>query len=188
MKLSEHQDLKQAILSLSIKEKDKLLLRLVAKDKVLTERLHFMLLEDESDLEERVGSLETEIKNTCEVLHMQPKLTAKDVLLSLRKLNKEINHFAKVTKSDFEEIRLKLLALNNVPLKFKFKLFSSARNYEQTLANYVVKSALNTYKKFVKLHEDLRFDLTGDFNELLTHIYQSDTALTAKELKLPKEI
>ncbi|MCJ0742501.1 hypothetical protein [Pedobacter montanisoli] len=188
MKLSEHQELKQAILSLPVKEKDKLLLRLVAKDKVLTERLHFMLLEDESNLEERVGHLEAEIKDVCEALRTQPKLTAKDVLLSLRKLNKEINHFAKVTKSDFEEIRLKLQVLKHAPLKFKFKLFSSARNYEQTLASYVVKSVLNIHKKFVKLHEDLRFDLTGDFNELLEHIYQSDAAFTAKELKLPKEI
>ncbi|WP_410220060.1 hypothetical protein [Pedobacter sp.] len=188
MKLSEHQELKQAILSLPVKEKDKLLLRLVAKDKVLTERLNFMLLEGESDLEERVKHLETEIKNTCGDLYTQPKLTAKDVLLSLRKLNKGINHFAKVTKSDFEEIRLKLLALKGAPLKFKFKLFSSTRNYEQTLANYVVKSTLNIYKKFTKLHEDLKFDLAEDFNELLKHIYQSDVAFTANELKLPKEI
>ena len=41
MKLSEHKDLKKEILALPVKEKDKLLLRLVAKDKVLTEHLHF---------------------------------------------------------------------------------------------------------------------------------------------------
>ena len=46
MKLSEHKELKKEILALPVKEKDKLLLRLVAKDKVLTEHLHFLLLED----------------------------------------------------------------------------------------------------------------------------------------------
>lgn len=43
MKLSEHKDLKTAITELPVKEKDKLLLRLVAKDKVLTEHLHYKI-------------------------------------------------------------------------------------------------------------------------------------------------
>ena len=61
MRLSEHKDLKIEILALPTKEKDKLLLRLVAKDKVLTEHLHFLLLEDEDNLRERIAVLKEEI-------------------------------------------------------------------------------------------------------------------------------
>ncbi len=61
MLLSEHKDLKMEIRSLPEKEKDKLLLRLIAKDKVLTEHLHFKLLEDESDLGARHDKLHEEI-------------------------------------------------------------------------------------------------------------------------------
>jgi hypothetical protein len=81
MKLSEHKDLKASIINLPPKEKDKLLLRLIAKDKVLTEHLHFKLLEDELDLEDRKNRIKSDIDDSIPEIK---KLNAKDALARFR--------------------------------------------------------------------------------------------------------
>ncbi len=188
MKLSEHKDLKKEILALPVKEKDKLLLRLVAKDKVLTEHLHFVLLEDESNLTDRVAFIKQLISEAMAGLEITPKTTSKDSLLLLRKLTKEINHFYKVTKADMQEIELKLLLFYTAPLKFKFKVYSAVKNHEQLLANYIVKAIIMLLRKFARLHEDLQFDLKEEVNQLLARIYDSYLSTTAKDWGLPKRI
>jgi hypothetical protein len=188
MKLSEHKDLKKEILALPVKEKDKLLLRLVAKDKVLTEHLHFLLLEDESDLNERVAVIKNDINSVLSDLKTTPKTTAKDTLLTLRKLTKQINHFYKVTKADFEELELKLLMFNDAPMTFRYRVYSLSKNHEQLLASYLVKAILILLRKFVKLHEDLQFDLKEQMNALLAKVYDSYIGKTAAGLQLPKRI
>ena len=57
MKLKDVPELKNSILDLPSKEKDKLLLRLINKDETLVEHLHFQLLEDENDLQDRVKNI-----------------------------------------------------------------------------------------------------------------------------------
>jgi hypothetical protein len=183
MRLSEHKELKVEILALPQKDKDKLLLRLVAKDKVLTEHLHFLLLEDESNLRDRVLAIKEEIKNTAKSL-----TNAKDVLLNLRKLIKLINHFLKVTKANFEEVELRIFLLNHITTDFKSRIFSSFKNYDQLFAVFFVKSVISTLKKFEKLHEDLQFDLKEDLNKLLSKTFNKSTADIALELGLPKQL
>ena len=183
MKLSEHKDLKVEILALPQKEKDKLLLRLVAKDKVLTEHLHYLLLEDETNLSERVAVIKQEISTTAKNL-----ATAKDVQVNLRKQLKLINHFFKVTKANFEEVELRIFLLNYTTTEFKSKIFSSFKNYEQLFAVFFVKSVLATLKKFEKLHDDLQFDVKEDLNKLLSKTFSKSMAAIASDLGLPKQL
>ena len=187
MKLSEHKVLKAEIVSLPQKEKDKLLLRLIAKDKVLTEHLHFLLLEDEANLKERVESLKEEIVHTTEELMGLKSVSAKDVLLAMRKSLKAINHFLKVTKASVEDVELRIFLLNHMPAKGKTRSFSLVKNYDQLLAAFFVKSIIATLKKFDKLHEDLQFDLREDINKLLTKTFTAIPSM-ATELELPKQI
>lgn len=185
MKLSEHKDLKAEILALPQKEKDKLLLRLIAKDKVLTERLHFLLMEDEGSLRERTTVLKEEIILLEQNLKNE---SSKDVLIALRKLTKSINHFFKVTKANFEDVELRIFLFNHTPSEFKSKFFPSYKNYDQLFEVYFIKSILATIKKFEKLHEDLQFDLREDLNLLLSKVYHKNTATIALSLGLPKQI
>ncbi len=187
MKLSEHKNLKAEILAIPQKEKDKLLLRLVAKDKVLTERLHFLLLEDDVSLKERVTNLKEEILQAEQNLVMLKGTSSKDVLLSIRKLLKLVNHFFKVTKANYEEVELRIFLLNQLPIKGKTRSFSIAKNYDQLLGVFFVKSVMATLKKFEKLHEDLQFDLKEDINKLLSKIYNGIPNI-AVDLGLPKQI
>jgi DNA repair exonuclease SbcCD ATPase subunit len=67
--MSLHQDaeLKKAVLDLPQKEKDKLLVRLISKDKMLIKQLHFQLLENAEDLEERIEKLRKQLRN-CSIV------------------------------------------------------------------------------------------------------------------------
>lgn len=188
MKLSEHKELKLEILALPAKEKDKLLLRLIGKDKVLTERLHFELLEDEADLQQRVANIKENIVQGMQGLQLLKNVNAKEVLLQLRKLAKQVNHHYKVTKANYEEVELRLFLFNHTVIAFKTGLFSSYRKHEQLLASYFVKSTLMTIRKFKALHEDLQYDLKEEMNKLLEKIYKGYMAGVAQELGLPEAL
>lgn len=183
MRLSEHKELKIEILALPLKEKDKLLLRLVARDRVLTEHLHFLLLEDKESLSNRVATLKEEMVRAAKNL-----TTPKEVLINLRKSIKSINHFLKVTKANFEEVELRVFLLNHTETEFKRQSFSSTKNYEQLFSIFYIKSIRTTLNKFEKLHEDLQFDLREDLNKLLDKAYTKNTATIAVDLELPKQV
>jgi len=188
MLLSEHKDLKLEIKSLPEKEKDKLLLRLIAKDKVLTEHLHFKLLEDEHDLVERHEKLLTTIDETVRELLSNKRLTSKDTILKMRKLNGSITHHFKVTKDVTTEMELRVHLLKYIPIDFNDGVFSPLHKFNEKLSVYFVKSTVSVLNKFSKLHEDLQFDLRDSLNAVLAKIYQNKASLVAEELGLPKEL
>ena len=163
-------------------------MRLVAKDKVLTEHLHFLLLEDESNLRDRVDVIKTQIVQTMQNLSTSKSLNAKEVLTNLRKLAKQVNHNFSVTKAAFEDVDLRIFLFNNTPTVFKSSVFSSYKNHDHMFANYFVKSTLITLRKFYKLHQDLQFDLQDDMNKLLDKIHKGKTKSIANELGLTEQI
>lgn len=184
MKLSEHKDLKTAITDLPIKEKDKLLLRLIAKDKVLTEHLHYKLLESESDLEDRKEKIKTDVSEQVSELR---KLNAKEALVKVRKMITSVNHFYKVTKDPIGEVELKLFILNIVPFDYHKSIFGY-RDYMILFSSFYIKTVAITINKYKKLHEDLQFDLSESLNNLLDKIYSSKLAAAAEASNLPKEL
>lgn len=186
MLLSEHKELKLEIKSLPEKEKDKLLLRLIAKDKVLTEHLHFKLLEDEQDLVNRQEQLMQAIDAGIAELQAGKKSNSKDTLLRMRKLNGSINHHAKVTRDLTSEMELRIHLLTGIPIEFNESIFSSLYKYNEKLNVYFVKTTVSLLNKYHKMHEDLQFDLKGSLNKLLSKIYKYKTAEAARSLHLPE--
>ena len=187
MLLSEHKALKLEIRSLPEKEKDKLLLRLIAKDKVLTEHLHFKLLENEQDLILRQEQLLINIDKEIADLTSR-KLNSKETLVKLRKLNGSINHHFKVTKDLNTEVELRIHLLNQIPISFDESVFSSLYKFNEKLSVYFVKTTVSVLNKYNKMHEDLQFDLKASLNILLNKIYSNKTAAIAKTLDLPEEL
>jgi len=188
MLLKDHKDLKNAITAIPVREKDKLLLRLIAKDKVLTEHLHFKLLEDESDLEDRVLSLQDEIDSAIAELSAIKKGGAKEALVVLRKLNGRVNHHYKVTRDMLSEITLRLRLLNRIPMGYQESIFSAQSKFNDRLRTYFVRTTFALYKKYQKLHEDLQFDLKEQFNGLLNKLDRNKLSRAAHELGLPEEL
>ena len=188
MILREHKDLKNAIIEIPPKEKDKLLLRLIAKDKVLTEHLHFKLLENEEDFLTRHQFLKKEIDEAITLLNVEKRLSSKETLAVFRKLNGQINHHYKVTKAVNSEVELRIYLLNSVPLVFNENVFSSLYKYQEKLTTYFLRTTLSVFNKYKKLHEDWQFDLQETFNALLNKVYNSKLAHAAQEMGLPKEL
>lgn len=188
MLLKDHKDLKAAIIAIPPKEKDKLLLRLIAKDKVLTEHLHFTLLEDETDLEERRLGLIDEIDETITVLETMRKPSSKDALVTLRKLNGRLNHHYKVTKDANTEVELRLHLLKTLPLNYNEGVLSPLAKFNERLRAYFLRTTLTLYKKYQKLHEDLQYDLKDEFNMVLEKLGQHHLLKAAREVGLPEEL
>lgn len=188
MLLKDHKDLKTAITSIPPKEKDKLLLRLIAKDKVLTEHLHFKLLEDASDLATRHQTLEQEINTAVADLRKMRKSTSKDALTILRKLNGAVNHHYKVTKDPNTEAELRLHLLLQLPIGYNESVFSPLAKFNERLKTYFLRTTLALYKKYQKLHEDFQYDLKDQFNTLLEKLQSNQLTQAAREVGLPEEL
>lgn len=169
MSLHKDLELKKAVLNLSPREKDKLLVRLISKDKMLMKQLHFQLLEDEDDLVQRIDSLRQKLTDMIQPNRSDIKNSAtfsnyKGLTSLLRQQSGLINEHEKVTKDKFSEIEFRLSILENTfktyPLLFK----KSPIVVSEKLHKYVIARLKATLNKYDKLHEDLQFDLQESYN------------------------
>ena len=102
-------DLKQAITRLPEKEKDKLLLKLVAKDALLVERLEFELIEHGQTVDERRLTIREFIDRTVRL----KQDTAGWIMMDMRTISGYISRHLKVTKDKYGEVELGLYMLNS---------------------------------------------------------------------------
>ncbi|WDF69132.1 hypothetical protein PQ465_01835 [Sphingobacterium oryzagri] len=180
MSLHKNPTLKEAVLHLPQKEKDKLLVRLVGKDKMLMKQLHYQLLEDQIDLEQRIETL----KNTLTELFADSRTTLKNIPIYshyktlqalLRQASGLINEHEKVTKDKFSELECRIYILKEAFERYPRLFEKSAIHTASKLQEYTKSRVKTTVNKFDKLHEDFQFDLREDMEKLLT--FAGDHAL-----------
>ena len=168
--------LKQGILDLTEKEKNQLLIRLINKDQVLIEQLHFRLLEDEVDLIQRFEDLKAEILSTLKsafktIINANYSSKGKSYLRLIRTLSAKITHFAKVTKSTSYELELRTILLIH-----SSEIFKSIQN-EDTVFGYKIRAyQVSKIKAILKLldkvHEDIRYDFIHHYaDHLQLHVF-----------------
>lgn len=175
--------LEKAILDLPQTEKDKLLLRLIAKDKILVEQMQVKLLEDDFDLRERKEDITKRIMAVSKMTHSTPGW----MMMDMRDMSGIINHYFKVTRDKYGEVELQLfllLAFFDNQQKFMQKYTSRA----DKLALYVAKRAETILKKLAALHTDYRIDFERDINRMLDNVHHGVSEYYARQLKIPKEI
>ncbi len=164
-KLSD--DLKEAIASLTHKEKDKLLFRLIAKDYALVKKLEFELLEDGETKDERRQDLYDRIEaEFARYRYYSPGY----LLLLLRSISGEIGRHLKTTKDKYGEIQLNFLMLNKSFELFGDRIRYASPHQQRTFANYVVKRALKLLNLLGKMHEDYLLDFQDDMEQLGEYI------------------
>ncbi|SHI88568.1 hypothetical protein SAMN04488096_105242 [Mesonia phycicola] len=158
------QEFKEAVLHLSEKEKDKLLIRLLKKDENLVNRLYFELIDDQTvddhrlKLEKRVTERAKEITDYAKSLNHLKMLT--------RNLSGEISEHVRVTKDKFGEVSLNLLMLNTL-LKNSKLLFKKTTPLQAKKFNlYVVTRTYRILLHIHKMHEDLYMEFEEGLNEL----------------------
>ena len=169
-------EFKQALSEFSSKEKDKLIFRLLKKDKLLSKKLYFELIEEEttddkrnkmeSYLKERITDLSKHIGN--------PKY----FLVLVRKLSGEITEHVKVTTDKFGDVFLNLFLVNTI-LEHNDKLSRQRFDAVYKLYIYLINKIIKALIQIQKLDEDYWLE----FDEILTDIdFQLHENLYLKKL------
>ena len=159
------------------KEKDKLLLRLIAKDHSLVQQLEFTLLEEGGSAEERREHLKEEIyQSLLESKHYF--FSPGYLLLDLRSLSGKINQHVKTTKDKYGEIELNFFMVNSALnlMGEKIRPFSPVK--ARTLNEYIIRRASKLLKLLDKFHTDIRLDFQPYMVQLAEHIDNMPTLTT----------
>lgn len=105
-------EFKQAISAFSSIEKDRLIIRLLKKDRVLSEKLYFELIDPETQDEKRT-KMEDLIKNEIAAASKHVN-NAKYFLRIIRKISANISEHVKITSDKFGEVSLNLILINEI--------------------------------------------------------------------------
>lgn len=157
-------EFKDAVLNLPIKEKDRLLLRLLKKDLPLVDKLHFELVSDVS-VDEARGKIEKQIINKMEVLKtydFQPGW----FMMELRYLSGDITYHQKKTNDKFGEASLNLLLLNEFLERFNCNIHQVRTKKFYKLGIYLINKVFKMLISIQALHEDCFLDFEDNL-ELL---------------------
>lgn len=177
-------ELEKEILGLPVKEKDKLLLRLISKKQLLVDQLTYKLLEDEAfDLKER----RTAVAAKVETISKSPFTNNQDLFYAIKSLNAEIAYHKKVTSDKYGEVELTLLMLVSFFRKQpKLLLQNQFSRYNEKMALYLVKKVVTVLTNIGKLHEDYRIEFNNDLEELSEYLHRGITGLYAVQFNIPK--
>lgn len=182
------EQLKAAILRMPVKEKDKLLVRLVMKDQKLIRRLVFELLEGGETREERAAELRelmTQKLSPIGAEHLTPGI----LLLELRFWNARITEHVQATKDKPGDVILTTYLLAETFRRHMVMLRSFSERRHVTFAPYVVRRTAMLLKKAALLHEDYFIEFRKDLNEILYTLHNSrPTAALAQQAGLPQKL
>ncbi|MPR34270.1 hypothetical protein [Salmonirosea aquatica] len=174
--------LKKAIVQMSVQEKDKLLLRLVTKDPLLVDRLHFELIEDSSTLPERREVIRERIMKIAQMNQYSPGW----IMMDMRSLSGDITHHVKITKDKYGEIELNVAMLNAF-FEHHAEQLRSYTSRSDKCALYIAKKTQTVLRLLDKLNEDYYVDFVDDVNQLLGFVHTMCSHPYARQLELPRE-
>ncbi len=103
-------------------EKDRLIFRLLKKDKLLSKKLYFELIDQETTDDKR-NAMEELIKERI-LLASKYISNSKYFLVLIRKLSAEITEHVKITTDKFGDVYLNLFLINKI-LQFRFFICTS---------------------------------------------------------------
>ncbi len=175
-------ELKSEILGLPNKEKDKLLLRLIAKNDILVEQLQFQLVEENLTTDSR----RHEVQKELDKIYQKRVITPSQLYLEIRSASALITRHVKVTKDKYGEVDL-LLNLLYDPFDMKPHIFSELNRANDKLSYYLAKKSIILLKKLKSLDAELQLDFMNKTNILLEKIHQNSLASYAKTFGIQKE-
>lgn len=156
-------EFKAALSQFSHSEKDKLIFRLLKKDKLLSKKLYFELIDEETTDDKR-NTMEAYIKERISELSKyigNPKY----FLVLIRKLSAEITEHVKVTTDKFGDVYLNLFLINKI-LEHNEKLGRQRFDAVYKLYIYLINKIFKALIQIKKLDEDYWME----FDEILSEI------------------
>jgi hypothetical protein len=173
--------LEAAILNMPDKDKDKLLLKLIAKNDLLVEQMRFQLLEDESDLKYKRQEIKDYITKVALMYHDTPGW----MMMAMRDLNGRISLHVKITKDKYGEVDLTIHLLKAF-YDHQPDLLETFNRRSETLSEYVAKKMETLMKKIQKLNSEYYIEFYDNVNFLLQKMHTTCPAPWARQLQLPK--
>lgn len=156
-------EFKQALSEFSPIEKDRLIFRLLKKDKLLSKKLYFELIEEETTDDKR-NTMESYLKERITDLSKHIG-NPKYFLVLVRKLSGEITEHVKVTTDKFGDVFLNLFLVNTI-LEHNDKLSRQRFDAVYKLYIYLINKIIKALIQIQKLDEDYWLE----FDEILTDI------------------
>jgi hypothetical protein len=158
-------ELKRAIVDMPEKEKDKLLLRLVAKDLHLLNQLSFKLLAGEGATQERKEEVKNYIYRRA-AYYPAHYYSPGYLMMEMRDCSGMINEYRSITKDKIGEIELQLDMLVSLLEPNIKKLLSASPHKKAKLIPYVIKRAGKIISLLEKLHEDYYVEFARELKQL----------------------
>jgi hypothetical protein len=156
-------EFKQALSEFSPIEKDRLIFRLLKKDKLLSKKLYFELIDPETTDEKRNAMEQIISERVTEISRYVAN--QKYFLVLIRKLNAEITEHVKITTDKFGDVYLNLFLVNKI-LEHNEKLGRQRFDAVYKLYIYLINKIIKALIQIKKLDEDYWME----FDELLSNI------------------
>lgn len=158
-------EFKAALSAFSGTEKDKLIFRLLRKDKLLSKKLYFELIDPETTDDKR-NAMEDIVEEKI-LLASKYIGNAKYFLTIIRKISAEITEHVKITTDKFGDVSLNLLMIDKV-LDYNNDLSRQRFDNVYKLYIYIINKIFKSLILIKKLDEDYWME----FDELLRSLEQ----------------
>ena len=157
-------DFKEAISHLSSKEKDKLILRLLKKDLILANRLHFELINTNS-IDEQRELIEQRIVERSKIIG-ERFYSMGYLNMDVRYLSGEITEHVKITKDKFGEASLNILLLLETLKNNKHHIERASLGKSRKFCIAVISRCFKILLLIDKLDKDYLIEFEEDLKKL----------------------
>ncbi|MGE8554608.1 deoxyuridine 5'-triphosphate nucleotidohydrolase [Chryseobacterium jejuense] len=158
-------EFKAALSAFSSTEKDKLIFRLLRKDKLLSKKLYFELIDPETTDDKR-NAMEENVEEKI-ILASKYIGNTKYFLTIIRKISAEVTEHIKITTDKFGEVSLNLLMVDKI-LDYNNDLSRQRFDNVYKLYIYIINKLFKSLILIKKLDEDYWME----FDDLLRTIQQ----------------
>ncbi|MGU3375431.1 deoxyuridine 5'-triphosphate nucleotidohydrolase [Chryseobacterium sp. M5A1_1a] len=163
-------EFKAALSAFSNTEKDKLIFRLLKKDKLLSKKLYFELIDPETTDDKR-NAME-------EIVEEKILLASKYIgnpqyfLTTIRKISAEITEHIKITTDKFGEVSLNLLMISKI-LDYNNDLSRQRFDNVYKLYIYIINKIFKSLTLIKKLDEDYWMEIDEYLQDIQTKISEN---------------
>lgn len=163
-------EFKAALSAFSSTEKDKLIFRLLRKDKLLSKKLYFELIDPETTDDKRDAMEE----NVEEKILLASKYigNSKYFLTIIRKISAEVTEHIKITTDKFGEVSLNLLMVNKI-LDHNSELSRQRFDNVYKLYIYIINKVFKSLILTKKLDEDYWMEIDEYLRETYNKISEN---------------
>lgn len=163
-------EFKAALSAFSGSDKDKLIFRLLRKDKLLSKKLYFELI-DPATTDDKRNAMEEHVKEQV-LLASKYVGNAQYFLSAVRKISAEITEHTKVTTDKFGEVSLNIFLVNKI-LENNSDLSRQRFDNVYKLYIYIINKIFKSLTLVKKLDEDYWIEINEYLNDTLNKILEN---------------